>query len=163
LPVHLGTLEEAGFADGEFDAIVMNHVLEHVHNPLRLLNSCIRLLRVGGTLVAVTPNAESDGHRRFGASWYHLDPPRHLHLFSQKTLRDIANRAGFAKCDTWTSAANAQPAVAGSLEIRRSAGMSGTSIGLAFKIWAVIYQVRMSLAHRKNPCAGEECVLRARR
>src|SRR5205823_7950910 len=51
--VHVGPLEGAGFNEGEFDAIVMNHVIEHVHDPVRLLAQCARLLRKGRTLIAV--------------------------------------------------------------------------------------------------------------
>ncbi len=164
VPVHLGRLEEAGFPDGSFDAITMNHVIEHVHDPVSLLQECRRILRIGGTLVITTPNAESYGHDRFGASWRGLEPPRHLHLFSQHTLHLTAVHAGFVKCDTWTSAANASGFVLGSYENEASAlGQPRDAANLKRRVTAALYQFRMSLAHRKYPSSGEECVLRATR
>jgi len=162
VPVHLGRLEELGFPDGSFDAITMSHVIEHVHRPVNLLQECRRILRAGGTLVITTPNAESYGHSRFGSSWRGLEPPRHLHLFSQQTLHQVAAQAGFAKCDTWTSAANASGFVLGSYENEaRALGRPTVAASLIRRIMAVVYQFRMSKAHRRYPSSGEECVLRA--
>jgi hypothetical protein len=31
------------------------------------------------------------------------------------------------------------------------------------KCMAVVYQIRMSVAHRRNPRSGEECILKAER
>jgi hypothetical protein len=44
-------------------------------------------------LIAITPNTASCIHRRFGADWLGLDPPRHLHLFNRGTLQRIAEQA----------------------------------------------------------------------
>jgi SAM-dependent methyltransferase len=90
-----GTLEEAGLADGSFQAIVMNHVIEHIRDPFGLLRQCRRLLTPGGRLAIVTPNPAGLGHKLFKKSWANLDPPRHLHLFSPKALRAAAAGAGF--------------------------------------------------------------------
>jgi 2-polyprenyl-3-methyl-5-hydroxy-6-metoxy-1,4-benzoquinol methylase len=62
LVVHLGMFET--FAPAEpFDAVLALHVLEHVDEPSELLAVVSGWLRPGGTLVVVTPNAESL-HRR---------------------------------------------------------------------------------------------------
>lgn len=94
LTVHAGSLEAQHFPDRYFDAVVSSHVIEHVHDPVGLLRECGRILRPGGRLVVVTPNSRSWGHRWFGASWLHLDPPRHLHLFNPVSLRRAAGQAG---------------------------------------------------------------------
>ncbi len=95
LKVHLGALEEQRFADNTFDAITMSHVIEHVHRPIGLLQECHRLLKPGGRLVVVTPNARSWGHCRYGADWRGLEPPRHLHTFTVTSLAATCARAGF--------------------------------------------------------------------
>lgn len=92
--VHLGPLEDMSFPNDSFDAVIMNHVIEHVHDPVALLAECYRIMKPGGLLVAVTPNVESYGHKRFGASWRGLEPPRHLHLFSVGTLMACAKKQG---------------------------------------------------------------------
>jgi hypothetical protein len=44
----------------------------------------------------ITPNVASLGHRLFKRDWIHLDPPRHLHLFTCRSLAVLAERAGFS-------------------------------------------------------------------
>ena len=87
LDVRLGDVREMNFPEASFEAIVMGHVVEHVYDPVNLLRECKRLLTPGGTLVAITPNAASFGHRMFGADWRGLEPPRHLVVFTPKALQ----------------------------------------------------------------------------
>ncbi len=160
--VHLGPLNEAEFKVGEFDAIIMNHVIEHVYDPVRLLADCNRLLRKGGTLVVVTPNAESCGHERFGSSWRGLEPPRHLYLFNQSTLLEVARRAGFSGLDVCTTPANAEALASGSVGIR-SGENKPLDLGRKLKqgVLSCQYQLRWQLVYRKDKNSGEECVLKA--
>ena len=96
LKVHLcGTPAELQLASGTFDAVVMSHVIEHLSDPLALLRESHRLLNPGGSLVIVTPNGRSLGHRFYGANWRGLDPPRHLHVFSPQSMRVLLGEAGF--------------------------------------------------------------------
>jgi 2-polyprenyl-3-methyl-5-hydroxy-6-metoxy-1,4-benzoquinol methylase len=94
LHVVTGTLEEASLPAHSMDAITMNHVIEHVPDPLASLKECRRILRFGGKLAIATPNVESLGHRLSGVEWPDLDPPRHLHLFSLRTLGAFVEKAG---------------------------------------------------------------------
>jgi SAM-dependent methyltransferase len=160
LTVHLGPLETLGFPDDAFDAVVMNHVIEHVHDPVSLLKECRRILRPGGRLIVVTPNAMSLGHRIFGKDWGHLDPPRHLHLFSRGTLRDCAEKAGLGIAGVRCTPANAGAVLPESV-FNRSPGRNPKSVrskisrtGKAFLL--KYYEL---LAARRDPDAGEEVVL----
>jgi ubiquinone/menaquinone biosynthesis C-methylase UbiE len=94
VPVRLGTLQDQKFPDNHFDAVHSAHVIEHVYDPVALLTECRRILKPSGTLVILTPNTASWGHRQFGSAWLNLDPPRHLVLFSSATLRQAASKAG---------------------------------------------------------------------
>jgi SAM-dependent methyltransferase len=78
-----------------YDVITMTHVIEHVVVPAQALAVVRDALRPGGTLLLITPNVGSLGHERFGASWYHLDPPRHLQLFTVANLAAQSEAAGF--------------------------------------------------------------------
>jgi len=104
LDVHDGLLVDAEFEDDSFDAIVLSHVIEHVHDPIALLQECGRILRPGGVLVMMTPNLNSVGHRRFGADWRGLEPPRHLHVFSVESLASCVRRVGLTVSEVRTSA-----------------------------------------------------------
>jgi 2-polyprenyl-3-methyl-5-hydroxy-6-metoxy-1,4-benzoquinol methylase len=94
IDVVLGTLDEKAF-DGKFDAITMNHVIEHVHDPVEVLSACHKLLAPGGRLWMATPHADALGRRRFGPHWVELDSPRHLIVFSRRSLELALRRAGF--------------------------------------------------------------------
>ncbi len=75
IPVHIGPLETAPYANASFDAVIMSHVIEHVHDPIGLLRACKSFLKPSGVLIALTPNTAGCIHRRFGADWRGLDPP----------------------------------------------------------------------------------------
>ena len=94
IDVRQGNLSNAGFTDNMFDAITLSHVIEHIYDPANLLRECGRVLKPGGTLVVTTPNAESLCHTLFKEAWLDLDPPRHLHVFSVRSIRICADKAG---------------------------------------------------------------------
>ena len=83
LPVHAGTLDDLPANWGQFDAITLFHVIEHVPDPRTTLRKVATLLRPGGALLIVTPNVASIEHRLFGQYWYALQPPEHLGCFRQ--------------------------------------------------------------------------------
>lgn len=80
---------------GQFDAVTLGHVIEHVHDPLSLLREIHALLRPGGMIFVETPNVDAIGHRLYGANWRGLEPPRHLVMFSSRSLRQVLRSAGF--------------------------------------------------------------------
>jgi SAM-dependent methyltransferase len=95
VPVVEQPLEAAAFASGSFDAITMNHVIEHLHDPIEALRICYDVLRPGGVLWIATPNLSSRGHDLFKRDWVGLDPPRHLVLFTRSSLSRAVRSAGF--------------------------------------------------------------------
>lgn len=92
---HLGDLTDLELEDAAYDVVTMGHVIEHVFDPLAVLKEAHRILKPGGRLVLLTPNTASLNHRRFGANWVSLDPPRHLNLFRPSSMELLARRAGF--------------------------------------------------------------------
>jgi 2-polyprenyl-3-methyl-5-hydroxy-6-metoxy-1,4-benzoquinol methylase len=95
IPVLTGTLPHPELAEGSFDLITMWQSLEHVHDPLRVLSECHRLLAPGGRLLIAAPNMDSAAFRWCGAAWVGLDLPRHLTHFTPHTLCLMLDRAGF--------------------------------------------------------------------
>ncbi|MEW5791481.1 MAG: class I SAM-dependent methyltransferase [Pseudomonadota bacterium] len=160
IKVHHGTVENAGYPDSAFDAVVMNHVIEHVFDPIALLQETRRLLKPGGKVVVVTPNMASMGHQRFGQVWRGLEPPRHLHLFSRRTLLECAKRAGFERYQVWTTAANVRPIWAGSIDIEETGKhVVGAGLGWLRRLRLLKAQYQEYWALPKQPDAGEEVVL----
>lgn len=93
IEVFQGTFERTSFPDNYFDAITLNHVIEHLTNPLEVLKKCNRMLKPKGKVVIITPNIKSFGHYLFKKNWLSLDPSRHFHLFSPKTIKICAKLA----------------------------------------------------------------------
>lgn len=120
LRVELGTLEAQLYSRSSFDAVVMSHVIEHVHDPIALLSECRRILAPGGRLSLVTPHIDAFGHRLFRSSWFCLDPPRHLHLFSVKSLRTALREAGFTRVRIFTTMRAASENFIASRSIQRT-------------------------------------------
>jgi 2-polyprenyl-3-methyl-5-hydroxy-6-metoxy-1,4-benzoquinol methylase len=95
LNVRKGEIDTIADQLESFDAITMNHIIEHVHKPVTVLQTAFALLKPGGMLYMETPNIESQGHRIFGRNWRGLEPPRHLVIFSRAALRKALFEAGF--------------------------------------------------------------------
>lgn len=98
--VHAGILEEMELPAGHFHLIRMNHVIEHVLNPITTLRATARLLHPEGTLVVETPNLNCPDFKLFGKYWGALHFPRHIHLFTPETLKAAAHAAGLRACHT---------------------------------------------------------------
>jgi 2-polyprenyl-3-methyl-5-hydroxy-6-metoxy-1,4-benzoquinol methylase len=90
----VGTLPHPDLPPESFDVITMWQSLEHVHQPLEVLEHAYRLLVPGGKLIVAVPNIDSAPFRWFGSAWFGLDLPRHLTHFSAATLRQMLERAG---------------------------------------------------------------------
>jgi 2-polyprenyl-3-methyl-5-hydroxy-6-metoxy-1,4-benzoquinol methylase len=97
IPVVQRPLAEAGFASGWFEAVTMNHVIEHLHEPAATLREIFRILTPGGLLWISTPNLDSPLRLRLGRCWRGLEAPRHLILFCRAALRHLVKDAGFVR------------------------------------------------------------------
>lgn len=78
-----------------FTHITLNHVIEHLHDPVAALVEFHGLLKPGGRIWIKTPNIDAAGHSRYGAAWRGLEPPRHLVLFGPNALVRTLRSVGF--------------------------------------------------------------------
>lgn len=128
-----------------YDAITLSHVIEHVPDPVSTLRAVRRALKPGGRVWLATPNLQSPGHRALGRRWLHLDPPRHLALFTGASLRRALGAAGFTDVGHHRTALDAR-------EVFAKSGAPGSRRALVADALALAV-----------PGAGEELVLSARR
>ncbi len=145
LPVKQSGLADADYPDGHFDRVIMSHVLEHVVEPVSLLKEVARVLKPWGEVVISTPNSNSLNHRKFGASYFHLDPPRHLFVFNKMSLANAAETTGLEVVRLWLSTRNHISTAFASSEIRKTGhfrwhakprlGMRPTSLIIHWAAW----------------------------
>lgn len=86
-----------------FDVVFAAHVVEHVPDLERFFRACHRLLRPGGTLLLLTPNAAAWKLASFGAGWSWSAPSEHTHLLTRESARLICERVGFDLVATKTA------------------------------------------------------------
>lgn len=80
-----------------FNYITMDHVIEHLHDPVNSLKHCYDLLESGGKIWIQTPNNQSFGHNIFGKNWRGLEPPRHLVIFNKSSIKKALKNVGFKR------------------------------------------------------------------
>lgn len=92
---------------GAFDAIHMQHVLEHVPDPESMLRLVHGLLEPGGVLCVVAPNdyngLQDVVRRAVGHDAWWVVPEHHLNYFSHASLAALLQRCGFEVLRSTTS------------------------------------------------------------
>jgi SAM-dependent methyltransferase len=95
------------FSEGFFVAACLSSYLEHEAEPVPVLQSLWRALAPRGFAVVKVPNYGSLNRMVMGKRWPGFRYPDHLNYFTPKTLRAMADKAGF---DTGFGAAGLIPA-----------------------------------------------------
>lgn len=78
-----------------YDAIFMNHYIEHVLDPVAELKKAKALLRSSGMLFGEAPNFGSVDRKIFGRYWGGNHVPRHTFQFEPDRLYRLLRDAGF--------------------------------------------------------------------
>ena len=91
--IHNGTLDT--YNETGFDVIVMNHVIEHLADPIATLLKIREILKVGGILIIATPDFDSAAARRYGSNFRLLHDPTHISLFSSDSMHRFLRDHGF--------------------------------------------------------------------
>lgn len=90
-----GTYEDLSKTHEKYDCIVCSHVLEHVHEPVELLNIMLERLANGGTILLSCPNSLSHMRFKFNENWRGIEAPRHLAIPSPMVLRNYFEDRGY--------------------------------------------------------------------
>ena len=76
--------------EGEYDAIILTEVIEHLNDPITMLKSLIKILKIGGIIILTTPNKTFINSSN-NLSWAIELPPIHYFWFSEKSMKCISN------------------------------------------------------------------------
>jgi SAM-dependent methyltransferase len=82
-------------AAGINDCITLWHVLEHFHEPNKIMEEIFRLLKPDGVCIIALPNNHSFDSKFYGKEWAAYDVPRHLWHFNPNTFSLFAMRNKF--------------------------------------------------------------------
>lgn len=79
---------------GRFDLVMLHHSFEHMAAPGAVLGRLGELLAPRGAILVRVPVADSFAWGEYGTDWVGLDPPRHLHVHTRRSIALLADRAG---------------------------------------------------------------------
>jgi SAM-dependent methyltransferase len=79
---------------GDFDAIVLADVYEHLPQPLEITQMLVNRLKPNGWLAIVTGNADAVRTRPWMAEYWYFRTPGHLLMLSERHVSWLAGRLG---------------------------------------------------------------------
>jgi SAM-dependent methyltransferase len=92
--VYNGMLQDAKFDDASFDVVFSSHVMEHIGQPLPLLQEMARVLRPGGAHVTVVPTQFYSPTWLLTRRFYGDPPPTHASFYSPRSYSAFLKKAG---------------------------------------------------------------------
>ena len=90
---------EVSGVEGEWDAVMLHHALEHIPEPFAVMRECAARLAAGGALLVRTPVVPNALFEEYDDCWVGLDAPRHVFIPSIEGLRRLGERAGLRVLD----------------------------------------------------------------
>ena len=82
------------FKNTSWDIVTLNHVFEHVYDPVQTLKDIQKIMPVGGKLLLRFPVIDSFAFEKYKENWVQFDAPRHINLFTRKSIQMAVSNAG---------------------------------------------------------------------
>jgi SAM-dependent methyltransferase len=140
---------------GEWDAVVLGDVIEHLPRPADALDRIASLLRPGGVVYMALPDAGSRVAQLMGARWWSV-LPTHVQYFTRDSMATLVRRRGWQPL----SVATAPKAFSVAYYLDRIGGYSrplanglvrgAQAAGVADRMWAPDFRDRMSFIARSR-------------
>ena len=147
-------LLSASVPEGEWDAVVLGDVIEHLPRPGDALDRIAKLLRAGGVVYMALPDAGSRVARAMGARWWSV-LPTHVQYFTRDSMATLLRRHGYEPLVVGT----APKAFTVGYYLDRIGGYSrpvgnglvraASAAGVAERIWAPDFRDRMAVVARR--------------
>jgi SAM-dependent methyltransferase len=140
----------SAFPGHRFDIIHMNEVIEHIPNPMELLEWCRAHITDGGLLVIQTGNVDSVASRLLGSRWDYLRPV-HCSYFSPGSLDFALKAAGFRAIASEVTDWRLRSIWQRARRVRRTEGRRAGLRWLAFGLTCKIRWLRRTITVRARP------------
>jgi 2-polyprenyl-3-methyl-5-hydroxy-6-metoxy-1,4-benzoquinol methylase len=98
VPIRYGDFMKFDYENKKFDFVTMWAVLEHIYQPREYVQKIHKLMSREGRFIGVVTNMNSIQSRLYGKDDY----PRHLTIFTKKSLRKLLESSGFEVVRFWT-------------------------------------------------------------
>lgn len=96
--IQVGSFREGLFKPESLDVVCIFQVMDHLPDPVEVLNGVRSVLRPGGLLLAIQHNAEAISARVLGEGSPIVDV-EHTYLYAPDTLSRLCGKAGLSLCD----------------------------------------------------------------
>jgi SAM-dependent methyltransferase len=162
LEVLHGDLMTAAVPEGEWDAVVLGDVIEHLPRPGEALDRIARLLRAGGVVYLALPDSGSRVASLMGARWWSV-LPTHVQYFTRNSLATLLRRHGYEPLVVRTSPKAFSvryylDRIGGYSRPAADALVSGAqAVGVADSMWAPDFRDRMAFVAR-TPVASTSSI-----
>jgi len=90
------------YSEGQFDAFICSHVLEHIDEDVKAMKELYRILKQGGWGIAMVPINlalkeiyENPTVKEVGDRWKHFGQDDHVRMYSKQGFVDRLKSAGF--------------------------------------------------------------------
>ena len=156
LDVRTEDLFTADLPPESFDAVVLGDVIEHLPRPADALDRIATLLRPGGVLVMMLPDAGSRLARTMGKRWWSV-LPTHVQYFTRASMRTLLERRGWSvlEIDTQPKAFSVRyylERIGGySAPLARGLVRGAEAVRAADRMWAPDFRDRMLVITRRPP------------
>jgi SAM-dependent methyltransferase len=96
---HKGLFYEQDLPSDHYDLLTMWHFLEHDYDPVKTLQTSLRVMKPGGHLVIEVPRLDCVSYRLYRERWPGLQAPQHTVLYTKSMLLKFIERSGLELVD----------------------------------------------------------------
>lgn len=80
----------------QYDLITFHHSFEHMTDPRAVLRKVKKILKPGGVCLIRIPVCECEAWNMYHESWYEIDAPRHLFLYTERAINILCEEEGLS-------------------------------------------------------------------
>jgi ubiquinone/menaquinone biosynthesis C-methylase UbiE len=78
-----------------FDVITLHHSFEHMEHPKETLTKIYSILNENGFCIIRIPVMGGVAWKIYNIDWFQIDAPRHLYLYTEKSMKYMCQQIGF--------------------------------------------------------------------